>query len=353
MLIEQIGGFSQDKKLEALIQAAYEFSPEFAEHLVTKYDSRFSDSVYNPVFLSNETQKLIHNPDRILKIYQDDREHEYLQLILGNCAKKLYTDLVSGHGRIPSENVLLEWIKFGSQYDKHTFFQIIKWVQECLNAQPGVYNLTNVFINLANLISEFATTVSPAKNEGIPEDIINILPGLSSKVVVFRQGEFDKTKDWLSNWLRINAHDYLKIVDPYFGPDQLIFFREIPKNCKVLIVTTDYYFKEFEEQERAQAQLEYTWKQYGKGDIPQMNFIIIPEKQTELFHDRVIISKEKGLDLGQSLNGLGNKIGKITDLPFEDAKELESKYVNAMLNFNTWFIDHNIQPMIIRVGTPQ
>jgi hypothetical protein len=118
----------------------------------------------------------------------------------------------------------------------------------------------------------------------------------------------------------------------------------------MLFITTDKYFKEYSSSERIKAQLEFTWNQFGKGAMPQTNLVIVPDTQSELFHDRVIISKDRGLDLGQSLNGIGNKVGKITDLPHDDAKELEIKYVDNLLNHNTWFITRNIQPIIIRVS---
>lgn len=229
---------------------------------------------------------------------------------------------------------------------------VIRWVQECLKNKYLSHELTSIFVDLAALISSFTNTVSPEKHEGIPEEIMNILPGFSSKVFTFRVGEFEKAKTWLTNWLKKYAEDYIKIVDPYFGPEQLMFFADIPKNCKILIVSTDIYFKEYETQERIKSQLEHTWKQIGKGAPPQISLILVPKSQEEQFHDRVIISKNRGLDLGQSLNGLANKIGKITDLAYEDAKELESKYVDDMLNHYTWFINHDTQAMIIRIGGP-
>jgi hypothetical protein len=349
-LVEQMNDFAQDKKLEALVQAAYEFSPEFAEHIAERYDSRYPDQILSPIRIQNEIQKFTYNPERILKVYENVEQNPQLHLALAQSATKLYDDLVLGHGRIPPNNVLLEWLKLGSQLDAGAFFSIVQWVQECLNNHPASPGITLIFIELASLILKIAAKVSPSRNEGIPEDIANILPGLSLKVTVFRVGEFEKAKNWVSQWLRKYATSYIKLVDPYFGPEQLIYLSEVPKNCKVLIVTTDEYFKEYPSQESIKSQLEYMWKQYGKGSIPQLSLIIVPKNQEELFHDRVIISNERGLDLGQSLNGLGNKIGKITDLSYEDAKELESKYVDDMLNHNSWFINHDVQPIFVRVG---
>lgn len=352
-LISQMNDLSQDKKLEILVQSAYEFNPTFADELVTRYGSRFQNDVLNPVAISAETQKLINNPERILKGYAADKDDAVLCLIMRSVASRLYDDLLWGHGRVPPDNILLEWVKRASQYDTGTFFETIKWVQECINSQsinqPKV-ELSSVFVKLAAFTFQLATLISLTSHDGISEEIIDILPGLSSKFVVFRAGEFEKAKNWVKDWLKKYAEGYIKIVDPYFGPDQLMFFADIPKNCKMLIVTTNEHFKEFTSQERIQAQIEHIWDQYGKGKIPSMSLIIVPKSQEELFHDRVIISKNRGLDLGQSLNGLGNQIGKITDLPSEDAKELEIKYVDEMLNHNSWFINHDVKPMIFRVG---
>jgi len=348
-LIPQMSGISQDRKLEVLVQAAYNLSPEFADKIVTNYDSRFSKNILNPLRITQEAEKLIQNPEKITKLFKD-QETNLLRYILGVCANRHYNDLVFGHGRIPEQNILLEWVYQASQTDETTFFQVTKWVQECIKDQFLSHELTNVFLDLASLILKFTTLVSPAMNEGIPEEIINILPGFSSKVSVFRVGEFEKAKTWLDDWIKKNAQGYVKVVDPYFSPAQLIYFANVPKNCKMIVVTTDKYFKEYSTAERMKAQLEFTWSQFGKGTPPQIHFIIVPESQGELFHDRVIISRDRGLDLGQSLNGIGNKIGKITDLPADDAKELEIKYVDNLLNQNTWFITRDIQPIVVRIG---
>jgi hypothetical protein len=349
-LIEQMGDYSQDKKLELMVQAAYEFSPEFAEEIVMRYDSRDPEKTLSPVAMANEANKLIANPDRIQN--EDKNRQSYLQLIMGYSSLKLYNDLVYGHGRIPAQGVLLDWLKNASHCDTETFFNSLDWVQECINRQntPGhLVDLSSTFIDITNLSLNFASLISPAKQEGMPEDIMNILPGLSSKVTIFRVGEYDKAKKWIKQWLSKNTEDYLKVIDPYFGSEQLTFFTDLPKDCKILIVTTDEYF-DLSSQEKTEASLTHVWNQYGKGKIPQINIIIVPKKQEELFHDRVIISKNRGIDIGQSLNGLGTKIGKITDLPYEDAKELEIKYVNEMLNHNSWFLNHNVRPMIVTLG---
>ncbi len=294
-----MGDTSQDRKLEVLVQAAYKLNPEFAEKIVTNYNSRFSKNILSPLRITQETEKLIQNPEGITKIFRE-QEPTFLRFILGICANRQYNDLVFGHGRIPDQNILLEWIYQASQTDEATFFQVAKWVQECIKDQFISHELTTIFIDLGSLILKFTALVSPATHEGIPEEIINILPGFSSKVSVFRAGEFEKAKSWLDDWMKKNAQDYIKVVDPYFSPEQLVFFANVPKNCKMLFITTDKYFKEYSSSERIKAQLEFTWNQFGKGALPQTNLIIVPDTQSELFHDRVIISKDRGLDLGQS-----------------------------------------------------
>jgi hypothetical protein len=350
-LIEQMSDVSYNKRLEALVQAAYELNPEFSDHLISKYDSRFPNEVFNPLRISNETQKLKNNPEKINKLY-GEKENPFLRFIIGASAEQQYIDLISGHGKIPDENVLLEWVKYSNYYEENSFHMVIKWVQECLKNKYTSYELTSIFVDLAALILILINKVSPERHEGIPEEIMNILPGLSSKVAIFRTGEYEKAKIWLTDWLKKYSEEYIKVVDPYFGPEQLIFFADIPKNCKMLIVSTDYYFKDYGAPEKIKSELEHIWKQIGKGACPLINLILVPTSQEDQFHDRVIISKNRGLDLGQSLNGLGNKTGKITDLAYEDSKELESKYVDDMLNHNTWFINHDIQAMIIRIGNP-
>ena len=84
--------------------------------------------------------------------------------------------------------------------------------------------------------------------------------------------------------------------------------------------------------------------------FPPTQILIVRTSFEDKFHDRAIISSHAGLDVGQSLNGLGKSRGKITVLSPEEAKELETTYLDSILNQATWFMQHGVNPTFLSLG---
>lgn len=103
--------------------------------------------------------------------------------------------------------------------------------------------------------------------------------------------------------------------------------------------------------DQVKQELELYWKKISSQSFPRTQFVIVPQKHEDKFHDRAIVSSKIGLDIGQSLNGLGKSRGKITILSEEDAKDLEKKYIDGMLDQATWFMKYDVTPVIILLGS--
>lgn len=347
-LINELSSLSQDKKLEHIVQAAYEISPDFADELVERLDSRFPDKVLKPFQM--KLQSMVYSNDLGRLITESRSNQSQIQgLLMQSTVNRLLNDLVNQNGHIPSAEKIQEIVYQSSFYEPDVVNDVMKWALECENSQRRPYKtgLFEVFIQASEFIHELAKWVSPLAQKGLSQDIYGLLPGLSSKVVVFQVGQRKRAVNWVKNWITRNADGYIKICDPYFGPKELAFLSDIQRDIKILIITTSEKFENKEGPEKINQEILQTWRRVGKGKIPSMTLLIVPAKLEKTFHDRAIVTNNSGLNVGPSLNGLGNEMQRITVLEPNDARELEVKYIDDMLSQGKWFVNHSIHPEYI------
>lgn len=317
---------------------------------MSKLDKRLikDEGIYTTAEINNEIQKLVGSPTSISKKERD----EIFELVVGASANRLLADLITQRGSIPHEKILLQWIYAGAIYHPITYFSIANWVIESYNQKRRSLSrtqLSEIYPEMAGLIFDLAKWLSPVRNEGIPDAIQDSLPGLASKYEVFKPGEVEKAKKWITTWLEDNARNYVKICDPYFGYEELEYLKCCPENARILIITTDAYLV-IDSIPKVKKILKLEWNKITSRRMPLMQILVVPKSLEGAFHDRVIITESAGLDLGQSLNGLGKKFGKVAILNEHESKDLEKSYVENMLNQANWFMNHQISPIILTLG---
>lgn len=164
------------------------------------------------------------------------------------------------------------------------------------------------------------------------------------RIHVFKEGEVQKAKNWVKKWVKENVREHIKIVDPYFGINQLEYISNVPNDCKVLIVTTNSKLN-YDDADELERDVKAEWELLGKSTFPRIPLFIVPRQAEGQFHCITIVTDRKSRDIGESLNGLGLKAGKLASPPPEDSRELEMKYVNHMLDHNSWFIKLDTYPL--------
>ena len=347
-LANELSSLNQDKKLEHIVQAAYEISPDFADEIVERLDSRFPDRVLKPFKMKLQSLEYSNNIHRLLS--ESRASQTQIQgLIMRSSVNRLLNDLVNQNGYLPSGEKIQEMVYQSSYFEPDVVSDVMKWAIECENEQNRPYKtgLFEVFIQASSFTHELAKWISPLAQKGLTREIYGILPGLSSKVVVFQVGQRKRAVNWVKNWIKGNADEYIKICDPYFGPNELAFLSDINRDIKILIITTSEKFKNKDDLEKIKQELLQTWRRVGKGRIPSMILLIVPARLDKTFHDRAIVTNTCGLDVGPSLNGLGNEMQRITVLEQSESRELEAKYIDDMLSQGKWFLDHSIHPEYI------
>lgn len=349
-LTRQLEGGSSDSRLRTLVQAAYRLKPELADHMVSALDARLPKGTLHPINLTLEVEKLRRMPSRVAQVQIRGQLHNDM---LGSTARKLLQDFAANRASVVGRPVLEDWLTDADRCTPRTIIDVTHWVTENLyrkTSHSSPESRYDVFTTNARLVHKLAGWISDKRGEGIPEAIHDSFPGLSTKVVVFRAGDVDRAKQWLQNWLYENVEDYLKICDPYFEVEELEYLMHVPLDCRTLIVTTDAKLNVGGGRpDWIRAELERHWRGMTSRALPHVQFLIVPKQLEDTFHDRAIITRSGGLDVGPSLNYLGKQFQKITVLSEEDARELEETYIDRMLNNATWFME-GVQPVVLWLG---
>ncbi len=203
---------------------------------------------------------------------------------------------------------------------------------------------------LARNIGEVAVIVLlRGERSGIPEALEDSFTGLSHHVLSIDPGHQEQGRRWLHQWLSEHVEHYVKICDPLFGIEELHYLLGVPPYSRITIVTTDDRIKQLQTRQQIKQAIEGRWQQLTSQAMPRLQLIIVPSDMIHKFSKRVIISERGGLILNQSLSLLGLSRGKIGLLQQDESKDIESEYVDLMLNIDTWFAE-DIEPRLISIN---
>lgn len=135
-----------------------------------------------------------------------------------------------------------------------------------------------------------------------------------------RPGERDKALRIIEDWVAGTAADEILIVDPYFGPDDLSLLLMIKKHrplCRVQILTSIKHHRDSGVPKPWDEEYRRCWVQNVSDHFPPDTEIVLfgiaPGGESPI-HDRWLLSGEKGLRLGTSINSLGMKLSEISIL---------------------------------------
>lgn len=156
--------------------------------------------------------------------------------------------------------------------------------------------------------------------------------------VIIRSGEREKAEQFIRKWFEKNVKKYLKICDPWFGPEELDLiklFTSLNPDVEIFILTS----KKHQKQESVSGSIEEHYRNkwrlnFSDNDPLSTDFIIVGTKSSGALpiHDRWWISEKGGLRFGASFNGIGiKKDSEISILSADESINFEKeidKYLN-------------------------
>ncbi len=139
-------------------------------------------------------------------------------------------------------------------------------------------------------------------------------------------GARDELFLWIQKWIQDYDGEEINITDPYFSPKDIGFVKLIhhaaPKSA-IKILTSKEQMKKIDDPENAFYE---AWQSISDLNPPNIRIGIVgygPEGKHPI-HDRWLVSKNKGLRFGSSINSIG--VGRVSDVSEIDAEEAIVKF---------------------------
>lgn len=173
--------------------------------------------------------------------------------------------------------------------------------------------------------------------------------------MLIRAGEREKALQALRDWFKHEVEGYLKICDPYFGPDDLPvlqMLRSVNPNCKVKILTSKKHHDD---------QVEVPWQDTyrthwrlrisSSQEPPETEVVIVGVRTTgkSPIHERWWLTAGRGIRVGTSFNSLGiDRHSEISQLTEREAAIREAE-VDQYLRRDT--LQHNGERLLYTLFT--
>ncbi len=162
----------------------------------------------------------------------------------------------------------------------------------------------------------------------------------SPERIPLREGDRDKAIEFFRNWIATHTDAYLYICDPHFGRrdlEILSLVQTAAPSIKVTILTSKkQQVADGITGDYANAYLEYWHEHFSDQPPPSTDLVIVGVQRTGVLpiHDRWCISKNSGLRLGGSFNGLGvsrfTEISLLSDEEVEDRRNETEQYLHRV-----------------------
>ena len=242
------------------------------------------------------------------------------------------------NGRIVSRPVdrMLGVLQSASDLDVREMYPVLAWYIENVNQRfrtdrDASKQALPVFEAIL-LCSELA--VSIFSNHGRRDRQTPVLAFDPPSLVVLPAGR-ESALEYLRQWLRVHGKDYVKICDPYFGPNDVGVLRIISAECPGISVKVVTGHQKHGDKDIADGKLyRSAWARISDELPPETEILVVTKERdgTAPMHDRWILTPSAGLRVGTSWDSIGD--GKVSELSQMDESSSASceKTIDSFLN---------------------
>jgi len=323
--VENIGIEEHD-----LIDLAYRVDPRLPMELAVVYDR---DSVRREYY-ENRAQKELNTlcmKETIVnnQIPQMDEKNKQNEKEFSSAVWRALQSLNSGMMAAVDSDKCREMVERASENALDIAYPIYSWALTSLaishsgegarqsylrDAFEGVLRAAKLYCNLTGVTGSLL--IDPPDWEDL---------SMKNGPLIVNQGERLKATNFIEKWIRKRAEDYLIIADPYFDDTHLEILKYVLKsdNQMTVFVVTGGIKKDLV------GRLATAWRKICEQEPPKTEITIVYDaadsRKHAPFHDRWLLSKGVGLNLGTSYNSLGKNLSTIRQMSDRELRDINEK----------------------------
>lgn len=322
---------SRDAVISKILEIAHSIDPEFASSLTSTIDNPISRDRYNKSLQIIE----LHNKPNELDV--TGKTMEDVSELVGGGAYKLLESFCTGRGYAQSEKVVCDWLKNSKDSTYKDAFNVYSWAIEnnlAMNKRVSLPQMESFFSYLLEnleLIRQIGETLSSIKNSKFTYPLS--MPYTKSDLEIFYMDKAmkDNIERCLSEFDDVNV----KIYDAYFSYQDLAILKYIKSSNSVYIFTLWKTQRGVKIGDREIEKLyKSKWSEISDQPPPTTNIYIVGiiSNGDGPIHDRYILGGKKGISIGTSIGGTGNKDSGIHILKEDEITKVDQNLIFPLMS---------------------
>ncbi|MDH4186488.1 MAG: hypothetical protein OEV08_05795, partial [Nitrospira sp.] len=258
---------------------------------------------------------------------------EDTQRMLGNAASNMSAEYHAGAGIFPHRAVVTKWLHQMVNSNFEDAEKVAAWALDYTlkqsNTPAEVEPIFQALIDLLTLCIDVGSPPSRTKTKSPSVSLIS----LPTNLKLFSAGSKNEALVALEDWIVANINSYMKIYDPYFTADNLSILKSVPTDVQVYVITSWKAQSGVSVGDRVIEKLfKDAWSRMSDSNPPWTQIVIVGTRSGDSpIHNRYILTEGKGLNLGTSIGGLGNKDSDLRVLDKSETDLIASKFVDPLL----------------------
>lgn len=321
-------GDDASRARRSIVDLAYRIDPDFASSLASAIDDDPAKKRITRQVKLLELQRSLADPKK-----QKPHDTTPSTIDVSRAAWMRLGSLIAGRSATVHVAATLDYLDYAAKQPLNDGYPIFAWVIENAVARHArtdqVSKYVLPFFEASMLGTEMAIRAATRAIDRTPlHTAPSSAPSSAYDCVTIGPGQRQEALDFIRKWLRSSLLDYLKISEPYFGPNDLDLLKligQIDPRCSVRILASKQH------QTRSNVSLPWdetyasAWRSISDDSPPRTEIIIVGTRSSgdSPIHDRWWITNGGGLELGTSWNSLG--VSKVSDIRVLSPKEAESK----------------------------